>query len=1567
MRTAALILLLSLLSVLGATKYVWQGAVGGANNGSSWTDAWTNLANINWNNVAAGDTVEIGQGNYWNMPSMNKDGTEAAPRTLRVTYDPVYQGPVHITNTSGAWFISGSHFRISGALDTNFVVPASVWDLDVITNNIGIHWHGKYSAIGPTGLNHTNITIEWIWIHNCGQNTLGFPGDGEPQENQINLGDEGHDFEIAYIFFDGGWYGDFINSVDEWDGSLKIHDCLMKDICDDPVQINSGFEMYRCKIWGYVWGYDSGHPDVLQTWGRGDFKFHHNIIYNFGPEKDADGVTHRNWNPRGGTNNGYGAISFCYSNAVATSNNFITSYTPGTVMTNYGGWKGYRFTTTTNILITGLGRVKHAGDILKHYIRLWESADDDEDGSVRMQVLWDPADGNDGQMHYKLAATPYLLQSNVTYVLSSGEAGGTDTHHEGTDTHYDWNTVYSHTDVAGINYGVVHYPEYASGLLAKMSYETNGSTYIYNNIFIDQETNRYIGPGIGWSYDASRCTNNGRRWYSTNHVNTNIMVVNNLFYRPGSTLMTHSFTWAYPGTGASARGTNEHFLLTNCLFANNLVLPMWWESDAALNGTLGTFPYITTSDPYNGEDWGPMTVDFKYSNNVITGPNFQISGGSNWNTKYSSILALEAVSSYFQNNSTNMPSLRRFDKYASWPYDIHRVTIDDTVVRSNGLNLTSLTNWMPDLDRDIDWNLRPTTGPWDIGPYQFGNENLIVWFDFDDTNWVGDGIIRDISGYNHHGLEYGFGNGTNWPLLVTSTNGTWAAEFNRWTSTNLSEGQEGRYAAITNTWDLTNLSGLTFAVWGGLLAVTNTATNWSIEGDQAFIDAGYGYQGGFTFSKDHNLAWRTRFWTNSQDTDVPKLQVLQWPQLHGAGQGGSTSGWHHFAWTYDGSNVIGYQDATAFQTTSVGLLETSTTNAHLRRWVGVGVKTHYTAATHQETPEFDEVDDYPNHGWLHAYVDDLRLYNRALTPAEITSIYLGQGIVAQGGGGGEPPPPPPAGSSNAPAWPLKISSNSRYFVDQNTNPVFLLSENNWMVPGNLNSNDFLFYVQDLVQTSRFNAQTWMLTVDEGYSNQGKWTNAHGHGAFDPALDYDSPNPTYWDYVAWLFETMATNGITVYATATYLGNGDEYGLRDEFGTPQLTVCSNYGYWIGNRFKNNSNVVWFVGGDMNPTATIEANMDAWVDGFQQGYPSNVIFTAYAFQDNARSRYSGSWLNVDTTYEYTTNLWQNLLTSYNYTPAMPVVLFEADFENDNKPSSGITGSPAFMRCQTWWAMTRGHCGANYGNIDMVYLDPGWEASLDDEGRNDMRHAIDFFATIDWWTLIPDQQTNVITAGLGTGTNRVTVATNAARDMLVAYLPEGAATITLDRSKFSVSSIQWQWFNPRAGGLTNMGGFSNSGSTNLTKPDGNDWVLLLTESAGNPAILSITPSTIAVSCLTNTDAGATNYRIWNSGDTSQTISYTNTVSTNWFIMSLTNGTVSSETDTNQITFSTSGLSAGSHTGYITNKGWTNGVLGWTELLTINLSVTNAPAPPAGTNVTKKAAVGGRRVTGGGRKVIIR
>jgi hypothetical protein len=204
--------------------------------------------------------------------------------------------------------------------------------------------------------------------------------------------------------------------------------------------------------------------------------------------------------------------------------------------------------------------------------------------------------------------------------------------------------------------------------------------------------------------------------------------------------------------------------------------------------------------------------------------------------------------------------------------------------------------------------------------------------------------------------------------------------------------------------------------------------------------------------------------------------------------------------------------------------------------------------------------------------------------------------------------------------------------------------------------------------------------------------------------------------------------------------------------------------------------------------------------------------------------------------------MLHSYNQTPISPTYLLEAHYELEKVGEPWDYGNPWVLRRQGYWAMLSGGKGQLYGNAFIWTFMPGWRYYLDTQGAAQFTIWKNFFESMPWQNLVPDQAHTVVTAGYGTFGNlqtRVntsdycTASKTPDGSFVVAYMPT-AREITVNMASLKAQASA-KWFDPSNGTYTTIPGgpFANTGTRQFTPPGNNhdgdgDWVLLL-DASGN------------------------------------------------------------------------------------------------------------------------------------------
>jgi len=159
----------------------------------------------------------------------------------------------------------------------------------------------------------------------------------------------------------------------------------------------------------------------------------------------------------------------------------------------------------------------------------------------------------------------------------------------------------------------------------------------------------------------------------------------------------------------------------------------------------------------------------------------------------------------------------------------------------------------------------------------------------------------------------------------------------------------------------------------------------------------------------------------------------------------------------------------------------------------------------------------------------------------------------------------------------------------------------------------------------------------------------------------------------------------------------------------------------------------------------------------------------------------------------------------------------------------------------MLSGGKGQFYGNRYTWSFAPRWESHIDTVGVTQLTIWKNFFTSLPWQDLVPDQDHTVVTAGLGTygslktrvsQSDYCTAAKTADGSVAVAYLPT-VRTITVNMASLKLPA-RAQWFDPTNGAYTTIPGglVANVGTRQFTPPGKNhngegDWVLFLKASS--------------------------------------------------------------------------------------------------------------------------------------------
>ena len=436
-------------------------------------------------------------------------------------------------------------------------------------------------------------------------------------------------------------------------------------------------------------------------------------------------------------------------------------------------------------------------------------------------------------------------------------------------------------------------------------------------------------------------------------------------------------------------------------------------------------------------------------------------------------------------------------------------------------------------------------------------------------------------------------------------------------------------------------------------------------------------------------------------------------------------------------------------------------------------------------------------------------------------------------------------SSSAPVFPLKVSANKRYLVDQKNVPFLIVGDTPQGLMGRLSEHDAEIYFADR-EAHGFNTAGWIDVTCAGhdYPDNVHATTPDGirpftgfvpGGADYQHYDLAKPNEAYFSRLDHIVQIAANHH-----QAVFLDPMETIGWLPTLRNNGLKAAYAYGQYLGRRYKGFANVLWMNGNDFNSwrDSTDDALVQAVAKGIHSVDPDHLqtvelnVFTSSSFDDP-------TWIplsDLNSTYTYSPTYMQ-MIHSYNQKPIAPTYLVEAHYDLEDVGKPPDFGTPAVLRREEYWTMLTGGTGQFYGSAYTWSFKAGWQSHLDTPGVAQIKLWKEFFSALAWQDLVPDQNHSILTAGFGTyGTLQTRVSqsdySTAAKtpdgSLVVVYMPT-ARTITVNMKALR-GSTRARWFDPTTGAYQDVPGspFANSGSHQFTPPGKNhdgdsDWVLLL------------------------------------------------------------------------------------------------------------------------------------------------
>ncbi|NTV31552.1 DUF4038 domain-containing protein [candidate division WWE3 bacterium] len=401
-------------------------------------------------------------------------------------------------------------------------------------------------------------------------------------------------------------------------------------------------------------------------------------------------------------------------------------------------------------------------------------------------------------------------------------------------------------------------------------------------------------------------------------------------------------------------------------------------------------------------------------------------------------------------------------------------------------------------------------------------------------------------------------------------------------------------------------------------------------------------------------------------------------------------------------------------------------------------------------------------------------------------------------------------SSAASQLPIKISTNGRFLATADNQPFFMQADTAWRIP-RLTQSEVNTYLADRAAKGFNTILGPVVTADVAdYANRQN-------------NDPTNPNLQFFEHIDYIVNKAAEYNINVAIVVVW---GDKSNLFSS-----TTDAKNYGKFLGQRYKNNNNVMWIIAGEHTISGTSSSILTIWnalAEGIEESTNNTQLITIHGNwrqpgQSSSEFFHSASWLDFNTIQSSQGGgygNWNLVTTDYSKTPIKPTFDGEPTYEGHNGwDANGV-------RRHAYWNIFAGGFGIGYG-ADGVWDFNGWQNALNTTGSTQIKYLKKLMLSRPFFTRIPDQ--SIISSVVSDGNTHPQATRSSDGSYAMVYIPT-AQTITINMTKISGTTVKTYWYNPRTGASTVIAEYPAGGTRQFTTPtEGPDWVLVLDDASKN------------------------------------------------------------------------------------------------------------------------------------------
>lgn len=422
-----------------------------------------------------------------------------------------------------------------------------------------------------------------------------------------------------------------------------------------------------------------------------------------------------------------------------------------------------------------------------------------------------------------------------------------------------------------------------------------------------------------------------------------------------------------------------------------------------------------------------------------------------------------------------------------------------------------------------------------------------------------------------------------------------------------------------------------------------------------------------------------------------------------------------------------------------------------------------------------------------------------------------------------------------PDFPLKLSANGRYLVDQNDKPFLIKEISAWGLIQSLSEADEAAFM-DSVGSKGFNTLlVSVISYDTRFA--GKPPDWNGISPFKVHWDFSTYDTVYFSHVDRVLNMAGKRGMVVLLVACYLGwSGDPNQgwwdeLRDKNNSPDKSRI--YGRFLGNRYKNFTNIIWVAGGDNDADGPSYEHMKNIIEGIKEN--DHHLWTAHwsANHWSFDNIPYASYLDLNGMYNWTERFLGSAGPQYRtelekYGSGKMIFQLDQSYENDVSDTIDNLDHQ-WIRRKNYDGILCGCRGTSFspGTIDnQCYIFKNWKPLMNTQGMWEAKYCFNLFESRSWQDLIPDSSCDVSGRGAFGDITYACAARTSTGGTMIVYIPT-AREIMVDLGRISGKSVRAWWYSPGSGRGIKIGEYPTAGFQKFNPPAAGDWVLVIDDAS--------------------------------------------------------------------------------------------------------------------------------------------